>query len=184
MKAAIFIGIFFIIILAFTLGQPSHNNASTETALPTDAPIPTDTPLPTPTPTPPEFLSDITAPTFKHTVEANGTYSVEFPFSNPYRRSVSIGISTTQFADPGPIADTTGTTWTFTNVPALSTQYVNMKAMVDGSWSTISSWTLQIPSWTAPVVPIYYSYPVVYYPQSTYTNCSSDYIGGVNCYSY
>lgn len=166
--------------------QITSNSITAALSTPTNVQnqIPTDTPLPTPTPTPPAFPADITAAkTYQYIAESNGTFNVVFSFNNPYGRSISIGIDSTQFANPGPAIDTTGNSWTFTNVPALSTQYVNMKAMVDGAWSSIVSWTLQIPSWTAPVAPRYYPYPV-YYPQNTYTHCSSDYVGGMNCYSY
>ena len=188
---AIFIVIGIILFLVI-LGAVSNNKSSTtfsDALSPTpssfpQASMPTDTPSPTPTPTTPDFPADITeTKTYQYVAASNGTYTVTFTFNNPNERNVSIGISSTQFDDPGPIPDTSGDSWTFTNVPALSTQYVNMKAMVDGSWSDIDSWTLEIPSWTAPTTPIYYPYPV-YYPQSTYTHCYSNYAGGMNRYSY
>jgi len=190
MRNSVLIVIILLIILgAYVMGKQSNN--STEVAgasadnVPSSTPSPTDTPSPTPTPTPPDFPSDITATkTFQYQAATNGTYTVTFSFNNPNARSISIGISQTEYDDPGPDPDTTGNSWTFTNVPALSTEYVNMKAMVNGTWSAIGLFgPLQIPSWQAPIRPIYYPYPV-YYPQSTYTHCYSDAFNGVNCYSY
>ena len=81
---------------------------------------------------------------------SNGTYDIEFTFNNPNNRSVSISMNTAQWADPGPLADTMGATWTLKDVQPNTTQYVNMKATVNGVWSQIESWTIQVPAWVAP----------------------------------
>jgi len=52
--------------------------------------------------------------------------------------------------DPGPDPDTSGSDWTFSGVQPNTTQYINMKAMVNGTWSQVSSWTVQVPAWVAP----------------------------------
>jgi hypothetical protein len=80
----------------------------------------------------------------------DGTYDVEFTFNNPNSRSVSVSMNTVQFANPGPLADTDGTTWIFKNIQPNTKQYVNMKALISGEWSQMEAWDVAVPAWTAP----------------------------------
>lgn len=96
------------------------------------------------------FPSDVSALPWESSPNLDGTYDIYFHFNNPYGRGVSLTINPVQFADPGPYADTKGSSWTFKSVPANSTQYVNMKTDVNGYWSQIVSWTIQVPPWIAP----------------------------------
>jgi hypothetical protein len=111
--------------------------------------MPTATPTPTPAPAFPSEMSGTANTTW--IPQADGTYNIVFTFPNPSGMNVSLAINPTEWADPGPIADTNGSRWTFTNVPANSTQYVNMKAMINETWSQVESWTINVPAWVAPI---------------------------------
>ncbi len=97
----------------------------------------------------PVFPAEITA-SFEYHPQDDGTYTVVATLANPERLSLSIGLSSGQGADPGPNVDTSGTSWTFPDVPANQTTYVNMKAMVGGAWSQVAYWKLTVPEWIAP----------------------------------
>lgn len=56
----------------------------------------------------------------------------------------SVGLSQYAGADPGPNIDTTSSYWTFRNAYP-GRKYINMKASVDGYWSGVSYWTIEIP---------------------------------------
>jgi hypothetical protein len=104
--------------------------------------------IPPPAPAFPDEISGHA--NWTYSANTDGTYDIDFTFNNPDNRNVSISINPTEYADPGPDPDTSGSNWTFTEVQPETTQYVNMKAMVNGSWSQIDSWIVQVPAWVAP----------------------------------
>lgn len=90
---------------------------------------------------------------------------------------VSIAISRVAGANPGPNTDTSGGSFQFTNITS-GRWYVNMKAAVNGVWSTIRYWTIDVPMWidptptpspepTSPPIPTVASTPVQQSDQSS-----------------
>lgn len=56
----------------------------------------------------------------------------------------SIGISQYAGADPGQIMDTTASIWQFRGISP-GRKYINLKALVNGNWSRVAYWTVDIP---------------------------------------
>ncbi len=74
----------------------------------------------------------------------------------------SVGISKSAGADPGPLADTTSNSYTFTNITP-GTWYVNVKALNSGTPANlITYWTVTLPK-TEPRLDAYLSGDNVYY---------------------
>lgn len=83
----------------------------------------------------------------------NGTYDVFFDWDDLYNqidRQYSIAISKYVGADPGPLADTTVSSETFKNVLP-GRWYINLKAELNGYWSCIENFLIDVPSWVPPI---------------------------------
>ena len=52
-------------------------------------------------------------------------------------------------ANPGPNTDTSGGSFQFINVTS-GRWYINIKAGVSGTWSKVSYWTVDVPTWFDP----------------------------------
>ncbi len=101
---------------------------------------------PLPPPIPPAPKSDATT---NFTANDDGTYDVLFKWTDDRARRYSLAISKYQWADPGSNPDTTIPTWTFHHVPP-GIWYVNMKFEVNGVWSQVTAWKVEVPRWVAP----------------------------------
>ncbi len=73
------------------------------------------------------------------------SYDVTFEWNNWIESSGwSLGISQYSGADPGPNVDAINSPWTFKNIYP-GRRYINTKAVVDGYWSRVSYWTVDVP---------------------------------------
>ncbi len=79
----------------------------------------------------------------------DGTYDVLFKWKDNQFRNYSLQISKAQYADPGNNSDTVVPVWTFHSISP-GTWYINMKFEVNGVWSKVTSWTIDVPAWTSP----------------------------------
>ena len=100
---------------------------------------------PTPQPTPIVIPTSLNGSTSYNYNNSTKSYDVTFDWDYWSPSSGwSIGISQYAGADPGPNMDTTTSAWTFKNVSP-GRKFVNMKALVNGYWSGVSYWTIDIP---------------------------------------
>lgn len=76
-------------------------------------------------------------------------HNVIFSWSDTVQRDYSISISKIPGADPGPVTDTNKTEHTFTNISS-GIWYLNLKAKVNGIWSKIVYWKIDVPEWVEP----------------------------------
>ncbi len=84
---------------------------------------------------------------FTYIPNADGrTYNVLMNWSNVANTGFSIALHRYAGGDPGPLIDTMGNTWTFQNV-APGTYYADMKVGVNGIWSNVTYWTVNVPQW-------------------------------------
>ncbi|MDA1316854.1 MAG: hypothetical protein O3B87_02400 [bacterium] len=99
-----------------------------------------------PTPTPIIIPSSISgSPTVRYD-DNTKTYDVYFNWDDwGSSDGWSIEISTSAGSDPGPIVDTTDSSWNFKNIYP-GRKYINVKASVNGYWSNVSYWTVDVPS--------------------------------------
>lgn len=100
---------------------------------------------PPPQPTPiliPEALQGTTNYSYNN---STNSYDIVFDWDDwNQSRGWSVGISQYSGVDPGPNMDTTSSSWTFKNIYP-GKKYINMKAAVNGYWSRVSYWTIDIP---------------------------------------
>lgn len=86
--------------------------------------------------------------TYTWSPNQNGTYDLNFKFPNPTGKEVSLAEDIIKGEDPGTQSTTTGSSWIFIGISPTTTQYVNMKVMVDGNWSEVTSWGIKPPEKT------------------------------------
>lgn len=82
------------------------------------------------------------------TVEPNdrGTHTVFVNWADQFPTEYSITLTPFPGADPGPFADTSEPSFVFYDVPT-GIQYINIKKNIDGEWSQITSWKVEVPEW-------------------------------------
>jgi hypothetical protein len=117
---------------------------------------------PPPTPTPVIIPTNLNGSSSFNYDDSTKSYDVFFNWDD-WSQSTgwSIGISQYAGADPGPNMDTTSSIWTFRNVSP-GRKYINMKASVNGYWSTVSYWTIDVPPFpTATPTPTYTPTPTI-----------------------
>lgn len=83
---------------------------------------------------------------FTHT---NAGVNVTFDWDDTSPTEYSIGISSYAGSDPGPLSDTSTTNWVFHNV-SNGKKYINLKKKVNGIWSNITYWEINVPEWVKP----------------------------------
>ena len=100
----------------------------------------------------PQF-PDMTA-NFNYSFNNNGTIDLNAVLNDPNPSEYSVLLGNYQGSDPGPDPDFYSATFTLFNVQP-GVKYLNVKKKINGDWSTVSYWTLNIPYWVQPTqVPI------------------------------
>ncbi len=83
--------------------------------------------------------------TYTFIKNSSGGVDLHFDWDRPDGREYSITLSKTAGADPGPLADTTKSEYTFKDITP-GTWYINIKEMMNGQWSQITYWEVAISS--------------------------------------
>lgn len=96
-----------------------------------------------------------TPPTPKIPASTNGTWTyiknssggvdLHFDWDRPDGRGYSITLNKTAGANPGPLADTTKSKYIFRDITP-GKWYINVKEMMNGQWSQIAYWEVDVPS--------------------------------------
>lgn len=74
-----------------------------------------------------------------------GEVDLHFDWDRPDGRGYSITLNKTAGANPGPLADTTKSEYTFKDITP-GRWYVNVKEIMNGQWSQITYWEIDVPS--------------------------------------
>lgn len=119
----------------------------TETPIPVYMPTPTLIPSPTPIPAAPKF-PQINA-TWDYLYNRDGTIDLAMHLEDSNPTSYSVIVSKYAGQDPGPLADFYTKDFVLKNL-ITGREYVNVKKNISGTWSTVSYWTLNVPSWKMP----------------------------------
>lgn len=100
---------------------------------------------------PPDFPLDMRAEiSFYHNIERIGkNTNVFLDLDDPEPTEYSAVISKCRGCDPGPLTDFTAPKLIFPQVKA-GQWYVNVKKKINGRWSKIVYWTVDVPAWVAP----------------------------------
>ena len=80
---------------------------------------------------------------------SDGSTSVKFSFTDTAPTQYSLALSRYRGEDPGPLADTSSTTYTFTNAQE-GQEYINVKKLINGYWSGVYTWDVNVPAWSQP----------------------------------
>lgn len=78
-----------------------------------------------------------------------GTYNISVELNDSFPSSYSVALSQDPGADPGPYADFTEPTFSLVGVYP-GTYYMNVKKRINGAWSTVAYWTIEVPEWSPP----------------------------------
>lgn len=70
---------------------------------------------------------------------------LHFDWDRPDGRGYSITLNKTAGANPGPLADTTKSKYIFRDITP-GKWYINVKEMMNGQWSQIAYWEVDVPS--------------------------------------
>lgn len=86
-----------------------------------------------------------------YTPDSFGTFTIYVDWDRPNGKSYSVGLSKGGPIDPGPLADTTQSEFTFSKVSS-GVWYVNIKERLSsGNWSKGVYTTVTLPKWTNPI---------------------------------
>jgi len=80
---------------------------------------------------------------------SNKTYDIEMELKDSDPTQYSAVISKCMGCDPGPLVDFYTNKFNFSNVKP-GTWYVNVKKKINGSWSTIVYYKVDVPAWVSP----------------------------------
>lgn len=111
--------------------------------------------VPTPTYNPPIYVPPPApkAPamnaSFSYEPNASKTYNVTATWNHVANTGFSLALHEVAGGDPGPLTDTTNDYFTFYNISP-GTHYVDMKVGINGTWSTVTYWKIEVPSWIEP----------------------------------
>jgi len=96
----------------------------------------------------PNFPKSIRA-TWKWFPNLNQAYDIEMKLDDPNPSQYSAVISKCRGCDPGPLVDFYSNNFIFKNVSS-GTWYVNVKKKINGRWSNVVYWTIDVPEWVRP----------------------------------
>lgn len=83
--------------------------------------------------------------TWEYIQNSNGGIDLYFDWDRPDSRGYSITLSKTAGANPGPLPDTTKSEYTFNDIKP-GRWYINVKEVMNGQWSQVSYWEVDVPS--------------------------------------
>lgn len=86
---------------------------------------------------------------FNYSPNADGTFDIFMDWDEVSNTGFSITLNDIAGADPGPSIDTHLSEYRFTNVYP-GTYYANMKVGVNGIWSDVTYWKIEVPEWHPP----------------------------------
>jgi len=102
---------------------------------------------------PPQPRVDYTFPRmnaeWEYTPNSYGSYTLNVKLLDSNPSQYSAVISSYAGADPGPKTDFHTTSFTFYSIKP-GRQYLNVKKEINGYWSTVAYWTVEVPAWVAP----------------------------------
>lgn len=98
----------------------------------------------------PQFPS-MTA-TWKWAPNDNRTFNLEVTLNDSNPTYYSAVISQYAGGDPGPLTDFTSNKFNFYGITP-GKHYLNVKKAINGVWSTVSYWTVDVPEWYPPPTP-------------------------------
>jgi len=81
----------------------------------------------------------------------NKTYTLEVILNDNKPTQYSATLSKCKGCNPGPLTDFYSNKFIFIDVKP-GTWYLNVKKMINGVWSTVSYWTINVPQWIEPTV--------------------------------
>lgn len=100
-------------------------------------------------PFPPTPQAPIINAGFTYEANANQTYNVTMKWNHVDNTGFSLALHNIAGGDPGPLTDTTNDYFTFYNVSP-GVYYVDMKVGINGIWSNVTYWKIEVPNWRAP----------------------------------
>lgn len=104
----------------------------------------------------PSIIPSNTNGTWQFIENSTGGIDLHFDWDRPDGRGYSITLNKSAGADPGPLADTTKSEYVFKNVTS-GKWYINLKEMINGEWSQVAYWEVEIPANVAAQAVPYYS---------------------------
>lgn len=81
------------------------------------------------------------------------SFTLYMTLDDPSPSKYSAVINKCAGCDPGPLVDFNSPSFTFASITT-GKWYVNVKKDINGVWSTVSYWTLEVPEWYPPPTPI------------------------------
>jgi hypothetical protein len=81
---------------------------------------------------------------FRYFINPAGGYDFMIDWDRPDNKQYSVAMTKSAGGDPGPISDSYTSEYTFRNVKA-GRWYVNLKEEINGYWSEVSYWAIDVP---------------------------------------
>jgi len=108
-------------------------------------------------PPPAPKFPDTTA-SWQWTPKNNGAFDLDVTLNDPSPTQYSAVISQYAGGDPGPLTDFYTNHFHYPNI-STGKHYLNVKKSINGVWSTVSYWTIEIPQWYPPPTPTFIPTP-------------------------
>lgn len=90
--------------------------------------------------------------TWNLTPQEKGIFDLDVTLNDSNPTQYSAVISQYAGGDPGPLTDFTGNVFHFSNISP-GKNYLNVKKAINGVWSTIQYWAIDVPQWYPPPTP-------------------------------